>query len=50
LDEFSEAEQKNSRLEEEKKANTKHITDLEYALSAQDELHKSEVNKAREET
>jgi hypothetical protein len=40
---FSEAEQKNSRLEEEKKANTKRIADLEYALSAQDELRKSEV-------
>jgi DNA mismatch repair ATPase MutS len=40
---LSEADQKISRLEEEKKADEKHIADLEYALSAQVELHKSEV-------
>jgi hypothetical protein len=42
---FSEADQKISRLEKEKKANAKRIVDLEYALSAQVELHKSKVIK-----
>jgi hypothetical protein len=40
---FSEADQKISRLEKEKKADKKCIGDLEYALSTQVELHKSEV-------
>jgi hypothetical protein len=34
-----------TKLEEENKANSKHIVDLEYALSAQVELHKSEVSR-----
>jgi hypothetical protein len=42
---FSEADQKISRLEKDKKADAKHIVDLEYALSAQVELHKSKVIK-----
>jgi hypothetical protein len=40
---FSEADQQISKLEKEKEADAKCITDLEYALSAQVELHKSEV-------
>jgi hypothetical protein len=40
---FFGADQKNSKLEKEKEANAKRIVDLEYALSAQVELHKSEV-------
>jgi hypothetical protein len=40
---FSEADQKILRLEKEKKASKKRIADLEYALSAQVELHKSKV-------
>jgi predicted RNase H-like nuclease (RuvC/YqgF family) len=40
---FSEANQKISKLEKEKEANEKRIADLEYTLSAQVELHKSEV-------
>jgi hypothetical protein len=40
---FSEADQKILKLEKEKKADAKHIADLEYALSSQVELRKSEV-------
>jgi glycyl-tRNA synthetase alpha subunit len=40
---FSEVDQKILRLEKKKEANAKHIADLEYALSTQVELHKSEV-------
>jgi hypothetical protein len=40
---FSEADQKISKLEREKEVDTKRIADFEYALSAQVELHKSEV-------
>jgi hypothetical protein len=40
---FSEADQKISKLEREKEADAKRIGDLEYALSAQVEFHKSEV-------
>ena len=40
---FSKADQKNSKLEREKEANAKCIADLEYAISAQVELHKSDV-------
>jgi hypothetical protein len=36
-------DQKNSKLEKEKEADTKCIVDLEYGLSAEVELHKSEV-------
>jgi hypothetical protein len=43
LAKFSEADQKISKLEKEKEANAKCIADLEYALSVQVELHKSEV-------
>jgi hypothetical protein len=35
-------------LEEEKKADAHRIADLEYALSAQVELHKSEVLRLEE--
>jgi hypothetical protein len=40
---FSEANQKISKLKKEKKDYAKRIADLEYVLSAQVELHKSEV-------
>ena len=40
---FFEADQKNSKLEKEKEADARRIADLEYALSAQVELLKSEV-------
>jgi hypothetical protein len=40
---FSEADHKISRLEKEKEADAKLIADLEYALSAQVEIHKYEV-------
>jgi hypothetical protein len=43
LAKFSEADQKILKLEKEKEADAKCITNLEYALSAQVELHKSEV-------
>jgi hypothetical protein len=42
---FSEVDQKMSKLEKEKVADTKHITDLEYALSIQVKLHNSEVTE-----
>jgi chromosome segregation ATPase len=42
---FSKGNSRISKLEEEKKANTKRIVDLESALSAQVELHKSKVLK-----
>jgi hypothetical protein len=42
---FSEADQKISRLEKEKEAEAKRIADLEYALSAQVDIHKYEVVK-----
>jgi phenylalanyl-tRNA synthetase alpha subunit len=45
LAKFSEADQKISKLEKEKEADAKHIDDLEYALSTQVELHKSEVTR-----
>jgi chromosome segregation ATPase len=48
LAKFSEGSSKISKLEEEKKADTKRITDLESTLSAQVELHKSEVLKLEE--
>ena len=34
-----------SKLEKEKEADAKHIADLEYALSVQVKLHKSEVKE-----
>jgi hypothetical protein len=40
---FSKVDQKFSKLEREKQANAKRIVDMEYALSTQVELHKSEV-------
>jgi hypothetical protein len=40
---FSKVDQKILKLEKEKKVDAKCIADLEYALSAQVELHKSEV-------
>ena len=40
---FFEEDQKIWKLEKEKEADTKHIVDLEFVLSAQVELHKSEV-------
>jgi hypothetical protein len=40
---FSKADQKISRLEKEKEVDAKRKADLEYALSAQVELHKSEL-------
>jgi hypothetical protein len=43
LEKFSEADQKILKLEKEKEADEKCIADLEYALSAQVELHKFEV-------
>jgi succinylglutamate desuccinylase len=43
LAKFSEVDQKISKLEREKEADAKRIDDLEYALSAQVELHKYEV-------
>jgi hypothetical protein len=45
---FSEGSSRISKLEEENKADTKRIADLECALSAQVELHKSEVLKLEE--
>jgi hypothetical protein len=42
---FSEVDQKMSKLEKEKEADAKRITDLEYALSVEVELHKSEVTE-----
>jgi hypothetical protein len=42
---LSEVDQKILKLEKEKEAGAKRIADLEYALSAQVELHKSEVLK-----
>jgi hypothetical protein len=43
LAKFSEANQNISKLEKENEADAKRIADLEYALSSQVELHKSEV-------
>jgi hypothetical protein len=43
LAKFSEADQKNSKHEKEKEDDAKRTTDMEYALSAQVELYKSEV-------
>jgi hypothetical protein len=43
LDRLFEVNQKISKFEKEKEANAKHIADLEYALSVQVGLHKSEV-------
>jgi hypothetical protein len=43
LAKFSEANQNISKLEKENEADAKCIADLEYALSSQVELHKSEV-------
>jgi hypothetical protein len=40
---LSEVDQKISNFEKEKEADAKHIADLEYALSIQVGLHKSEV-------
>jgi hypothetical protein len=40
---FSKADQKISKLEKEKEADAKHIAHLEYDLSVQVELHRSEV-------
>jgi hypothetical protein len=40
---FSQVDQKILKLEKEKEADAKHIADMEYALSVQVELHKSEV-------
>jgi succinylglutamate desuccinylase len=45
LAKFSEANQKISMLEKEKEADASRIADLEYALSAQVELHKSNVTR-----
>jgi succinylglutamate desuccinylase len=45
LAKFSEANQKISMLEKEKEADASRIADLEYALSAQVELHKSKVTR-----
>ena len=45
LTKFFETDQKNSKLEKEKEADTRRIADLEYAWSAQVELHKSEVTR-----
>jgi succinylglutamate desuccinylase len=45
LAKFSEANQKISKLEKEKEADASRIADLEYALSAQVELHKSNVTR-----
>ena len=42
---FSEVDQKISKLEKEKEADASRIADLEYALSAQVELHKSNVTR-----
>jgi hypothetical protein len=43
LAKFSEVGLKISKLEKEKEADAKSIADLEHALSAQVELHKSKV-------
>jgi hypothetical protein len=43
LSSFSEAEQKMKEFEEEQQKDAKRITDLEYALSIQVGLHRSEV-------
>ena len=48
LAKFSKGSSRISRLEEEKKGDTKRIADLEYALPAQVELHKSKVLKLEE--
>jgi hypothetical protein len=48
LAKFSERSLRISKLEEEKKDDAKRIVDLESALSAQVELHKSEVLKLEE--
>jgi predicted RNase H-like nuclease (RuvC/YqgF family) len=48
LAKFSEGGSRILKLEEEKKADVKRITDLESALLAQVELHKSEVLKLEE--
>jgi hypothetical protein len=45
LGKFSKESSIVTKLEEEKKADSKRIADLEYALSAQVELHKSEVSR-----
>jgi hypothetical protein len=45
---FSEGNSRIPKLEEEKKADTKRIADLESALSAQVDLNKSEVLKLEE--
>ena len=43
LSSLSEAEQRVKEFEEEQQKDAKHIADLEYALSIQVELHRSEV-------
>jgi hypothetical protein len=48
LAKFSEGSSRISRLEEEKKTDAKRIADLESALLAQVELHKSEVLRLEE--
>jgi hypothetical protein len=48
LAKFSKGSSRISRLEEEKKVDTKRIDDLESVLSAQVELHKSKVLKLEE--
>jgi hypothetical protein len=45
LAKFSEVDEKISKLEKEEEADARRIEDLEYALSAQVELHKSEVTR-----
>jgi succinylglutamate desuccinylase len=45
LTKFFEADQKISKLEKEKEVDARRITNLKYALSAQVELHKSEVTR-----
>jgi DNA repair exonuclease SbcCD ATPase subunit len=45
LAKVSEVDQKNSKLEKEKKADARRIADLEYALSIQVELHRSELTE-----
>jgi hypothetical protein len=48
LAKFSEGVSRILKLEEEKKADAKLIADIEFALSAQVEIHKSEVLKLEE--
>jgi hypothetical protein len=48
LAKFSKGSSRISKLEEEKKTDAKRIADLESALSAQVELHKSEVLRLEE--